>query len=307
MTSLISDDGVRLHYRFWPASGAVGGAGGSAHGTVQIVHGLGEHIGRYAGVAAALNDAGWDVVGHDQRGHGRSEGRRGKIPRADTLLQDVATVMYAVRGDRPHVLLGHSLGGLVAARYVAEGMASPAARWWRPVDGLVMSSPALDPGLGIFNRMLLSVLGPVAPNMLLANHIKPAALCRDPAVVHAYTQDKLVHDRITPRLVRFIADSAALLHERAANWPLRTLLLWAGADRVVRPAGSANFATAAPAHMLTARVFPGLYHEIFNEPERVQVLRQVANWLRHYEAQSQPYGQPQGFDSAWGTTQELRA
>jgi alpha-beta hydrolase superfamily lysophospholipase len=300
MTSLISDDGVRLHYRFWPATGAHTSA---AHGTVQIVHGLGEHIGRYAGVAAALNDAGWDVVGHDQRGHGRSEGRRGKIPRADTLLQDVATVMYAVRGDRPHVLLGHSLGGLVAARYVAEGMASPAARWWRPVDGLVLSSPAFDPGLGVINRMLLAVLGPLVPHLLMGNQVKPARLSRDPAVVQAYTQDKLVHDRITPRLVRFITDSAAVVRGQAHQWPLRTLLLWAGADRVVRPAGSANFATAAPAHMLTARVFPGLFHEIFNEPERAQVLRQVANWLRYYEAQTRG----QTIDSAWGTPRDMRA
>ena len=109
-------DGTRLFVQRWPARGAV-------HGTVQIVHGLGEHIGRYVAVAQALNGAGWHVVGHDQRGHGRSEGARGTVPAGPGLLADLAAVMDAVREPGRHVLLGHSMGGTVAARFAAEALA----------------------------------------------------------------------------------------------------------------------------------------------------------------------------------------
>ena len=131
MNAVHAVDGTRLHLQHWPAPG-------SAHGTVQIVHGLGEHIGRYAALAHALQRAGWNVAGHDHRGHGRSEGPRGAVPSASALLQDLATVIDSLRGPGRHVLLGHSMGGLVAARFVAESIAATPAPWWREVDGLVL-------------------------------------------------------------------------------------------------------------------------------------------------------------------------
>jgi alpha-beta hydrolase superfamily lysophospholipase len=277
MTSLISYDAVRLHYRRWPS------AQPRAVGTVQILHGLGEHIGRYSAVAAALNEAGWHVGGHDMRGHGRSEGRRGKMPDELSLLRDVAAMYDELRSDGPHILLGHSLGGLVAARFAAEGLSKTPARWSRRLSGLVLSSPAFDIGLGFFNRLLLGVLGPIAPNLALGNGLKPAWISRDPAVVHAYQTDRLVHNRVSPRLVRFMVDSQALVRNCAPVWPLRTLLMWAGQDRCVRPQGSAAFAAAAPAAVLTAKVFPGLYHEIFNEPERAHVLGHLISWAARYD------------------------
>nr|MBP6462690.1 alpha/beta hydrolase [Rubrivivax sp.] len=130
MEFLTTGDGLRLHLQRWPAPGA-------AHGTVQIVHGLGEHIGRYEALAAMLNAAGWHVAGHDHRGHGRSEGARGSIKGRQSLLADLAAVSDHVRQGGRLVLLGHSLGGLIAARFVAEGLRNPAARWFRDVDGLV--------------------------------------------------------------------------------------------------------------------------------------------------------------------------
>ncbi len=269
--SVTARDGLALALRHWPAAGA-------ARGTVQIVHGLGEHSGRYEALAAALNAAGWRVVAHDLRGHGRSAGPRGAIPDSAALLSDLAVVMDAVRQGGPHVLLGHSLGGLIAARFVAGGLA-PVADWSRAVDGLVLSSPALDPGLNAAQKALLAVAAPLAPRLALSNGLKPAWICRDPAVVRAYVQDPLVHDRVTPRLVRFIVDGGRLVLQRAPQWQVPTLLLWAGADRCVAPAGSAAFAAAAPAGLLTAQVFPTLYHEIFNEPERAQVLEHLMRWL----------------------------
>ncbi len=272
--SVTARDGLALHLRHWPAAGA-------ARGTVQIVHGLGEHSGRYEALAAALNAAGWRVVAHDLRGHGRSAGPRGAIPDSAALLSDLAVVMDAVRQGGPYVLLGHSLGGLIAARFVAGGLA-PVADWSRALDGLVLSSPALDPGLNAAQKALLAVAAPLAPRLALSNGLKPAWICRDPAVVRAYVEDPLVHDRVTPRLVRFIVDGGRAVLQRAPQWQVPTLLLWAGADRCVAPAGSAAFAATAPPGLLTAQVFPTLYHEIFNEPERAQVLEHLTRWLARF-------------------------
>ena len=112
----VTHDGLALHLRQWPVA--------DARGTALIVHGLGEHIGRYAHVAAHLNAWGWSVVGYDQRGHGRSEGPRGRLGADDSLLRDLALVIDAVRASHggPLLLLGHSMGGLVAARFVAGGL-----------------------------------------------------------------------------------------------------------------------------------------------------------------------------------------
>ena len=116
MESVTSTEGLKLFVQHWQPAGA-------ARGTVQIVHGLGEHSGRYEGVAETLVAAGWRVVAHDLRGHGRSEGPRGGIADSDSMPADVVAVMDAVRQSGPHVLLGHSLGGLIAARFVAERLA----------------------------------------------------------------------------------------------------------------------------------------------------------------------------------------
>ena len=277
MDTLTSSDGFRLHLRRWPAPDPQ-----RARGTVQIVHGLGEHIGRYDDLARTLNEAGWNVAGHDQRGHGLSEGPRGAMAASYSLLADVAAVTDHVRGRGRLVLLGHSLGGLIAARFVAEAQSAAAARWSRDVDGLVLSSPALDPGLGAVQRGLLKVLAPLLPNLRIGNGLKPAWISRNPAVVDDYTADPLVHDRVTPRLVRFIDDASRAVLARARGWRVPTLLLWAGADRCVRPAGSRAFAAAAPERWLTAWEFPGLYHEIFNEPEREQVLQPLLKFLHRF-------------------------
>jgi alpha-beta hydrolase superfamily lysophospholipase len=269
---MTTQDGLRLHLRRWPAAG-------EARGTVQIVHGLGEHIGRYEHVAAALNAAGWHVAGHDQRGHGRSEGPRGSIPHAMALLGDLAMVTDHVRGAGKRVLLGHSLGGLVAARFVAEGLRSQAARFVRDFDALVLASAALQLELGPFNRFLLAFLGKLAPNARVGSGVQPHWICRDPAVVRAYRSDKLVHDRITPRLVRFMLDSCAQVQELAPRWRVPTLVMWAGEDHLVLPEGSAAFAKAAPAGVVKARCYRKLYHEIFNEPEQRDVLADLMQWL----------------------------
>jgi alpha-beta hydrolase superfamily lysophospholipase len=274
MNPVITDDGLALHLRLWPAPDP-------RRGVVVLVHGLGEHIDRYDHVARRLNGLGFAVVGYDHRGHGRSPGARGGMPCDDALCADLGRVLYAVRESLPGplVLLGHSLGGLIAGRFVAEGLQPTPAKWWRPVDALVLSSPALDPGTNAVQKLLLAVVAPMLPNLAVNNGLKVDWISRDAGVVKAYAADPLVHDRVTGRLGLFVARQGPAVIAAAPKWRTPTLLMWAGADRCVAPAGSAAFASAAPRDVVTVREWPGLFHEIFNEPEQGDVLKVMDDWL----------------------------
>ena len=274
MNPVITDDGLTLHLRVWPA-------GDPRRGVVVLVHGLGEHIDRYDHVARRLNGLGFAVVGYDHRGHGRSPGQRGGMPTDGSLCADLGRVLYAARESFPGplVLLGHSLGGLIAGRFVAEGLQSTPAAWWRPVDALVMSSPALDPGTNAVQKLLLAVVAPMLPNLAVNNGLKVDWISRDAGVVKAYAADPLVHDRVTGRLGLFVARQGPAVIAAAPGWKTPTLLMWAGSDRCVAPAGSAAFAVAAPRDVVTVREWPGLFHEIFNEPEQGDVLKVLDDWL----------------------------
>ena len=268
---LTARDGTNLVVMDWPLQKA------PVRGVVLIVHGLGEHAWRYDALAQELNSWGFAVRAYDQFGHGESMGQRGALPSDDRLLQDQAEVVDESRArmhdNTPLIVLGHSMGGLVAARFVSLGM--------RKLDGLVLSSPALDPGLDPLQRLLLAVLPRLLPNLRVGNGLKPEFISHDAQVVAQYKADPLVHDRISARLAKFIADGGPATIACAPSWALPTLLLYAGADKLVDPAGSRAFASAAPPTVLTSRCFDALYHEIFNEsePGRRQVLAQLKSWL----------------------------
>ena len=289
MQILTTTDGLPLHTRQWrkPARGidvTADKANIGRRGTVLIVHGLGEHIGRYAAVAERLNAEGWQVWGYDQRGHGESGGARGDVPDGEALQRDLAQAIDAVRANAewtagPLLLLGHSMGGLVAARFVAGGLMAKQPAWFRPVDGLILSSPAFDPGLSAWQRLQLKIGLALTPHLAVGNGLKPDWICRDPAVVRAYLADPLVHKRITPTLAQTFVDGGELMRLHAPAWAVPTLLMWAGSDRCVAPAGSAAFAATAPTAVVSAQCFEPLFHELFNEPEREQVLLRLAAWL----------------------------
>jgi alpha-beta hydrolase superfamily lysophospholipase len=276
MQSLHTDDGVPLHVRHWSARGAV-------FGTVIVIHGLGEHLGRYQTLADDLNEAHWHVCAFDHRGHGASGGARGRIPRDDSLLRDLSRVIDQVREMREGaiVLLGHSMGGAVAARFVAQGMVQDAdmPSWFRRVDGLMLSSPALDLGLALPQRALLAAMRALAPDTAVSNGLNPEFVSHDPDVVQAYRNDPLVHDRVTARLVRFLLDAGRVVREHAAVWSVPTLLMWADDDRLVAPRGSAAFAADAPAEFVTSQAYAGFFHEIFNEPGRDEPVATMMRWL----------------------------
>jgi len=285
MKNVTTDDGLALVTQVWPAPASV-----PRRGFVVLVHGLGEHCRRYEHVARRLNRHGLDVVGYDHRGHGQSPGPRGGMPADDSLCADLGRVLRAARDEfeGPAILVGHSLGGLVAGRFVAEGLRPTPAPWWQPVDALVMSSPALDPGANALQKFLLATVAPMLPDLAVNNGLKTDWISRSGAVVKAYAEDPLVHDRITGRLGRFVAQEGRAVIAAAPRWKTRTLLMWAGADRCVAPAGSAAFARAAPKDVVTTREWPGLSHEIFNEPEQDAVLEAMCAWLAVNVPERQP-------------------
>ncbi len=268
---LTARDGTNLVVMDWPLDK------GPVRGVVLIVHGLGEHAWRYDALALELNSWGFAVRAYDQYGHGESMGQRGALPSDDRLLQDLAEVVDESRArmhdETPLIVLGHSMGGLVAARFVSLGM--------RRLDALVLSSPVLDPGLNTFQKLLLAVLPPLAPNLRVGNGLNPDFISHDPQVVARYKADPLVHDRISARLAAFIAQGGPATIACAPQWTLPTLLLFAGDDKLVNPAGSRAFSRAAPTDVVTTHCFETLYHEIFNEaePDREQVLAHLKAWL----------------------------
>jgi alpha-beta hydrolase superfamily lysophospholipase len=272
LSTFTASDGDNLAVQDWPLPEGV-----ARRGVVVLVHGLGEHAGRYDHVARRLNQWGFAVRGYDQYGHGESDGVRGALPSPTRLLDDLADIIDSTRARMerglPLVLLGHSMGGLVAATFVAQII--------RPVDALVLSSPALDAGLSRFQRLLLGVLPRIAPNLAVGNGLEVQAISHDPEVVRAYQSDPRVHGRISGRLAQFIADGGPAVVGQASQWHVPTLLLYAGADRLVNPAGSRAFAQAAPPAVVESHCFAPLFHEIFNEPEEMSapVFERLKAWL----------------------------
>lgn len=273
LTPLIAVDGSNLALYDWLPAGV-----GRPRGVILLVHGLGEHMGRYGPLAQRLNQWGFVVRGYDQVGHGESHGPRGGLPSATRLIEDLGDVVDDTRNryrlrDKPLpvILLGHSLGGLVAADFVLQQV--------RDVNALVLSSPAFDAGLDKFQQWLLRWLPRAAPNLRVGNGLKPVYLSHDPHVVTGYKNDPRVHDRISARLAKYIADAGPAVVASAPHWEVPTLLLYAGADKLVSPAGSRAFLAAAPRDVVQARCFERLFHEIFNERERDVVLDELQRWL----------------------------
>ncbi len=281
LSNYTAPDGENLVMLDWPQA-----QGRPPRGLVFIVHGLGEHAGRYEVLAERLNSWGFAVRAHDQYGHGESDGERGALTSPTRLLDDLADILDSTRRgmdpELPLILLGHSLGGLVAARLVSLGL--------RPVDGLVLSSPAFDAGLNAWQRLMIAVLSRIAPNQRVRNGLDPKYLSHDDTVVRAYREDPLVHDRISARLARFIADTGPAVLAQAPHWRVPTLLMYAGADRLVNPRGSRAFAAAAPQQVVSAHCFSTHYHEIFNERSREPVLLRLQRWLdTHFRDSTSPF------------------
>jgi alpha-beta hydrolase superfamily lysophospholipase len=242
---------------------------------VAVVHGINEHGGRYAYVAERLVRDGWLVAALDHRGHGLSGGRRAAVERFDDWVADLDTYLRRVLVDapRPLFLLGHSLGGLIATVYALHHQDTLA--------GLVLSSPSVMPPKGLSPATMRTgrILSRVAANLPVVA-LRLDAVSRDPAVVSAYRNDPLVHlGKVRARTGAEILEAIGEVQRDIGRLKLPLLCVQGTVDLLVDP-GAARWVdehTGSPDH--TLRIYEGLYHEVFNEPERDTVLDDVAGWL----------------------------
>jgi alpha-beta hydrolase superfamily lysophospholipase len=265
----VAADGLTLAGRGWRPAGP-------PRAVVCLVHGIGEHSGRYQHVGAAFAAAGYALLAFDLRGHGRSAGQRGHIPSYETLLADLALLLNEARSRFPGLpcfLYGHSLGGNVVLNY--------ALRRRQPLPaGVIATGPWLRLAFAppAWKTALGRAMDRIWPAYSQASGLDRTTLSHDPAVVQAYADDPLVHDRVSARLYASLADAAEWALAHASRLPVPTLLLQGGDDRHCSTAASRAFAAAANGRC-TYQEWERLYHEIHNEPERQQVLALVTAWL----------------------------
>lgn len=279
----VTRDGLIQLRRRWPATGlefstAAGPAAsresstGRARAVVCVLHGVAEHSGRYEHVGVALAGRGFEVVAVDHRGHGRSGGRRGHVDRWSQYLDDVEDQMAEIRGlGRPVVMLGHSLGGLMALSYCVEGRPAP--------DLLVVSAPALGYALDR-PRQLLRLAGPVlaslAPTATVGINRDLSLLATDPEVAAEAAADPLWNREVTVSLGWQVLRAAVRTRTRLDRLEAPVLCVHGRDDHLVPAAASEILASAAGAER---RVYEGLRHEVFNEPAGLDVLAEVIDWI----------------------------
>jgi alpha-beta hydrolase superfamily lysophospholipase len=267
--TIVGVRGSRLSYRTWEAA--------NARAALVIVHGFGEHSGRYAEFGERMAGYGISTFAMDVRGHGLSEGRRGHVSSFDVFLQELDRFRREVEGLAdfriPLFLLGHSFGGLIALRYQEE--------YNTRFDGAIISAPWLATAVHVprWKVNAAQSLSRLLPALPFRAGIRAEHLSHDPDIVEAYRADPLVHDRITPRLFTELSTAMGLALQRSDRIQEPLLFMVAGEDRLVDTERSLTFARSITAADITIRVYPGYYHEILNEVDRAVIHREIRDWI----------------------------
>lgn len=266
-----TEDGASLFGQAWQPTGKDGAV-------VCVVHGLGEHSGRYAQFARRLGEQGFTVCAFDQRGFGRSPGMRGYINSYAEMLADIDLFLRKTKTmfpNRKYFLYGHSMGGALVLNY--------ALRRRPELAGVVSTGPWLrlvrEPGLALM--AILRMMNVIKPGLAQANGIDTSVLCRDPAIVAGYTEDPLVHDRISARLFVEASTAGRWALSNAQGWTLPLLLMHGGADQLTSVAASREFASGIKGDC-TFRVWDGYYHELHNEPQNGEFYDFLVAWLNEH-------------------------
>jgi len=263
--------GGRIYWQGWTGPA-------EPRGAVVIAHGIAEHGGRYAHVGERLAAAGFPTYAVDHHGHGRSAGTRGNFDRMAGVVADLDIALRET-GERhpglPLFLLGHSLGGLISLEY-ATGDQSRLA-------GLILSGPAVEIAVGSkLERRAAGLLSRLTPNLGVVP-LDSSTVSRDPAVVSAYDSDPLNYrGRTRARSGAEILTTADGIVAKLSRLTLPLLILQGGDDRLVSPTSARIVAEHASSEDLTLNVYDGLYHEVFNEPEKDTVLDDVVAWLSRH-------------------------
>lgn len=248
---------------------------------MYVLHGTGEHAGRYEPLASALAEAGWQVGAHDHPGHGQSSGQRGLIHPAGALATQAAIQIqsFARETGATPIVFGHSLGGLLATELVILHQMRCRA--------LVLSAPALAPIMSLTDKLKLRLLSAVAPRLCLDLGYDATTLTHDPDVQAEAMQDKLIHSFKSATLLNWLVETGREVQPKASGLDIPVLLLIAGSDPIVDSARTRAFAEGINQRLITSIEYEGYYHELLNEtPERRQrVLRDICVWLDSLDGQ----------------------
>jgi alpha-beta hydrolase superfamily lysophospholipase len=243
-----------------------------------VVHGLAEHSGRYLHVLDHFANAGFDCWAHDYRGHGQSPGLRVHVREFDEFLTDLEAARRLVgegQSELPLFLVGHSQGGLIVLR---EALTNP-----QGLQGIVVSSPFLgmhpDAAPPAALHMVANIVSTFAPKLMFSKVAEPSALSRDPKVPEAYIADPLVSTTVSARWFTSVLRAHADTLARASSLSLPALVMQSGDDRLTDPAATRSWVSHAPADLVEYVEWEGLYHEMFNEPEKEEVFARVEQWL----------------------------
>jgi alpha-beta hydrolase superfamily lysophospholipase len=268
-------DKYTIYTQAWLPDGAP--SSGVPQAILLIVHGLGDHSGRYLNYVEYFVPRGYALYSFDTRGHGRSSGARGYVERFDRYVEDVERRAAEARAEWPGTtlfVLAHSLGSLMGLSYARQHPDQMA--------GLIVTGTALQDALQLpaWRRSLATALSRVTPSLKMNNGVPLSGLSHDPAVMDAFETDPLTHTWGTPRLATEAEVVRAQIRQSAAAWRVPTLMLHGGSDPICLPEGARQFAAAAPPGLVEYSEYPELYHEIHNEPERDQVFGQIEAWLQ---------------------------
>jgi alpha-beta hydrolase superfamily lysophospholipase len=268
MFSWYNAEGLKLVGQEWRPEGA-------PRAVVALVHGIGEHMGRYRHIAEALNRADIGMIGFDLAGHGQSEGIRGHTS-YDSTLDEIDHLLRQAASrypELPRFLYGHSLGGVLALYYALKR---------RPkILGFIVTSPGIIPtqASNPGRQLLARVVSAIKPSFTLGNGLDANNLSHDTAVVQAYKTDPLNHPRVSGRLGLDLLTKGAWIIDHAADFPGPLLLMQGSEDRLVQPQATRAFAEKIPADRLTYKEWDGMYHEIHNETQKADVIQSMIDWI----------------------------
>lgn len=242
---------------------------------ICLIHGLGEYSGRYSHLAAPFTEAGYSLVSFDLRGHGRSAGRRGHADAFDILLGDINSLLCEAKRrfpNRPRFLYGHSLGGTLALCYALNEK--------HKLSGVIASSPFFVPSVrvSVWKEIIGRALSCFLPSFLLSSELDPSSLSSDKAVVDAYLNDPLVHNRVSAILGASILENGKYILKSAEKFLLPLLVMHGSEDKIASFPASKGFAECVSSNC-TFKPWDGMYHELHNEPQKQVVFDYVTAWL----------------------------
>ncbi|MGA7193934.1 MAG: lysophospholipase [Anaerolineales bacterium] len=246
---------------------------------VALIHGLGEHTGRYAHVGEAFNKAGYALIGFDLRGHGKSGGARGHFPSIDTVMQDMDEFFGFLQErypkDATFFLYGHSLGGLLTLTFVLKNHPD--------VKGVIVTAPALRSALQEQKAKLImaKLLGTLAPRITMASGLDPKTLSHDPKIVEAYVNDPLVHDKTSMGFGKSALSAIDFVFANASSFSAPLLVMYGSDDQLTYASGGQDFVKMVHGDV-TFKLWNGMYHEIHNEPDQADVLNYIIQWMDNH-------------------------